>query len=359
MKKKKITIYLHIGAGKTGTSSIQNFLKGNMDILFQLCSCIYPKPNKGVNHNKLFKNPDKKAVLAIIEREIAFCKKNKKEKIVFSSETLFESQFGPEIAKKISEIPQVDLKIIVYIRRQDLWLESAWKQWGYKMEIYKDLSNYIKRRDCNWYKKIKLWEEAIGKERIIVRCYEKEQLPHGLIPDFITAIGIDYDSYTWVNREDRFKGFNRDVMEILFLNKNFCENSSDNRLQSFFERNLDKSYQKEFFKSYSLLSPLDRISILEKYDTSNQLIAREYLKRSDGRLFYEPWPSMDDEWEPYRGLTIESIVPIFTQILYNLEQKHKAVNKQNNRRSIKSIVRFIATKIGQLQFIDKKNNRII
>jgi hypothetical protein len=328
MSEQDVTLYIHIGMGKTGTSSIQNFLAGNHKVLWNLCSCLYPNMTSNkyirsgfINHLKLFSMPDKNHLLSKISEAIKFCKKHSRKKLVFSAEGLFESREGPALAKELSTIPGIDLRIIVYLRRQDSWLESAWKQWGYKSQQFSGINDYIQKRDCNWYGRLQLWEREVGRERIIVRCYEKEQLPDGLIPDFLKVIGIDYTAHRWVDRKDLFKGFQRDVMEILFLNKDFCTGIADNRLQSFFEKNLDEAFQKESFKSYSFLSPDERIFILNKYEPSNQNIAREYLNRVEGTLFYESWPDPNEAWEPHNGLTIEKMVPIFTRVLYKTDDQ--------------------------------------
>jgi hypothetical protein len=334
MSMQDITLYLHIGTGKTGTSSIQNFLAGNTRILWDSCSCLYPNMNRNnllnenfINHQKLFLTTDLKTRKERIQKAIVFCRKHARKKLVFSAEALFENKDGPALAKELLEMPGVDLKIIVYLRRQDQWLESAWKEWGYKSRKYTDISNYIRQRDCDWLRTLKRWEDAVGREPIIVRCYEKEQLPSGLIQDFSFVIGIDYGSFEWIPKKDLFKGFQRDVMEVLFLNKEFCTGGTDIRLQTFFERNLDESFRKESFKSYSFLSPAERIFILKKYEAANRIIAREYLGREDGVLFYEPWPSEDEPWNSYKGLTVERIVPIFTQILFHMDNRNNKKNR--------------------------------
>jgi hypothetical protein len=328
--EQNIILYLHIGLGKTGTSSIQNFMAGNNRLLLKYCSCLYPNMSQKnyligdfLNHMSLFKTADKKPVVKNIRRAITFCKKNAVQKLVLSAEVLFESTYGAELVRELAEIPGVDIRAIVYLRRQDTWLESSWKQWGYKTPEYRDIADYVQRRDCNWHRTLRVWEQALGKEHIIVRCYEKEQLHAGLIPDFLSAIGIDYHSHAWIDRKDIFLGFQRDVMEILFLNKDFCINNADNRLQRFFDVNLDTSFQKEPFKSYSFLSPTERIAILNRYEESNQAIARDYLGREDGVLYYESWPSQDDPWEPYQGLNIERLVPILSRILYHTVAEKK------------------------------------
>jgi len=334
MPEQEVTLYIHIGMGKTGTSSIQNFLAGNHKVLWNLCSCLYPNMvmsdflnGSFINHQKLFLADDIKSRKEKILTAVDFCRKHSRNKIIFSAEALFEDNDGPALAKELSEIPGVNLKIIVYIRRQDQWLESAWKEWGYKSNKYRDISHYIQQRDCNWLKALRRWEGAVGRARIIVRCYEKAQMPDGLIPDFFQTVGIDYNANKWRPQKDLFKGFKGDVMEVIFLNKRFCTGDSDTRLQGFFERNLDESFQKESFKSYSFLSPTEKISVLTRYESANQTIAREFLGRDDGVLFYEPWPEPNEPWEPYGGLTVEKVIPIFTQALCNMDDFYNNKNR--------------------------------
>jgi len=323
-----VTLYLHIGAGKTGTSSIQNFLAGNSKRLYDSCSCLYPNmagknflAGGFINHQKFFTTTDERTRTEKIQEAVNYCQKHKKEKLVLSAEALFESIDGPAFAGKLARIPGLHLKIIVYLRRQDHWLESAWKQWGYKSDKYRDIADYIQKRDCNWLKRLQLWEQAAGRAGIIVGCYEKQQLPQGLIPDFLRLMGIDYTAHSWIEQRDLLMGFNRDIMEILFLNKKYCYGEPDVRLQTFFENYLDESYQKESFEAYSFLSPNERISILERNERSNQIIAREYLGREDSRLFYEPWPDPDEPWSPYRGLALETVIPVFSQILFTMDDR--------------------------------------
>jgi hypothetical protein len=334
-----VTLYLHIGAGKTGTSSIQNFLAGNSKRLYDSCSCLYPNmagknflAGGFINHQKFFTTTDVKTQAERILEAVTYCRKNHKEKLVLSAELLFESVDGPPLAEKLAAIPGLNLKIIVYLRRQDHWLESAWKQWGYKSDKYRNIADYIQKRDCNWLRRLQLWERGGGRESIIVGCYEKEQLPDGLIPDFLRLVGINYRSQSWAEQKDLLMGFDRDVMEILFLNKNYCHGEADVRLQTFFENYLDASYQKESFKAYSFLSPQERISILERNEGSNRIIARDYLGRQDSRLYYEPWPDPTEWWSPYDGLTLEKALPLIAQVLFAMDARFTEDTDRNGER---------------------------
>ncbi len=319
----------------------------NREKLWRSCSCLYPNlemddllSGQFVNHQDFFLQTDTAFKREKILTTIAYCKKNSIKNLVISAEMLFEREIELPFARELSQIPGVDLRVIVYLRRQDYWLESAWTQWGYKSKNYVDVHDYIIKRDCNWLGRVQMWEEAVGRERLVIRCYEKEQLPNGLISDFLGVIGIDYGSYSWIEQKDQYRGFKSEVMEILFLNKDFCIDENDNRLQVFFEEYFDESYQKQSFEGYSFISPKERIMILDKYAESNTLIAREYLKRDDGRLFYEPYPDPEAPWESYKGLTVEEFVPVFAYLVYNIDMKYRQQHKPFPRNVLECLCRW-------------------
>jgi hypothetical protein len=57
--------------------------------------------------------------------------------------------------------------------------------------------------------------------------------------------------------------------------------------------------------NHGLFSPRKCNEILDACKNVNATIAREYLGREDGRLFYEKPPDPDGPWEPYPGLSLE------------------------------------------------------
>lgn len=233
-----------------------------------------------------------------------------------------------------------NIKVICYVRRQDHHLESAWKQWGHKFVSSSQILDSLDKqneqwggwRQTDWHRLLKPWAQNFGMENIIVRPYEKEQMPEGVLPDFLKTINVNWPEKPALRNDVNVNsGFSRDVLEFLSLNRDFYENLSDQRLHNMMNRVLDESYKKKPFESYGILSPKERLEILKKYELSNQLVARDYLKRADGRLFYEPLPNLDDAWEPYEGLTVERLVPIITKIMYKLYAQQNALIVQQNR----------------------------
>lgn len=332
-----ITVYVHIGASKTGTSAIQAFLNYQREILIKDYSCLYPnfsknaaidKGNNGHNHcNSVFKS-DKLTFIENLEKSVNFCRENGITKIIISCEALFQMpDFTEDVFSRFQNIPDLTIRIIFFIRRQDHFVESSWKQWGSKNSEYLSIDEYIEKRDVPWLYYLNKYKKAFGKENIVVYPYEKEQLPDGLIPKFLQIVGIQYSGNNWILPPETNlninSGFNRDIIEILALNKQFVKNVNDNALLDFFSGVLPECYKKKPYDSYAILSPKQRITILKKYEKMNENIARQYLGRKDGRLFFEPWPDPDEPWEPYEGLTVEKIVPIFTQMMLQMEKNHK------------------------------------
>jgi hypothetical protein len=56
------------------------------------------------------------------------------------------------------------------------------------------------------------------------------------------------------------------------------------------------------FVDHSIISPADRLAILKGFKSGNEKIAREFLGRTDGQLFYDNLPDMDADWQPYSGV---------------------------------------------------------
>lgn len=358
-----ITVYLHSGTGKTGSSAIQAFLNYNRENLLLHNSCLYPDfhsktIDKGSNcHNhckSISKQEEKITIISDIHKAVDFCKKNGISTIVISCEGLFACpDIGESILRNFHSDPGLSFRIIVFFRRQDHFLESGWKQWGSKDFRFASISEYCEHQKIRWLDNLREYDSIFGKENIIIHPYEREQLPDGLICEFLKMIGIRHSEHTWneppESNVNTNYGFNQDIIEILKLNRSFYKNVHDNTLLDFFYSTLPDTYQKKPYECYDLLSPKERIKILEKYDTMNQTIAREYLGRENGKLFFESLPDPDEPWEPYEGLTVEKIVPIFTTMLYNVDRRHNtriaAIRKKKGGTSLRTFAARIKNRL--------------
>ncbi len=362
----KLTIYLHVGTDKTGSSALQNFLDVNRDNLFLRYSCLYPnfdskKMHTGRHHNhtKWYQDiKDDRDFLSDIDRMVMFCQKNRISKVILSCEGWLVKQSVPQRFRLVQEkFPDVNVKMIVYLRRIDSWIESAWKQRGIKN--FASINEYIAQpgigeRFGNLLSALELWESCIGKENITVRAYEKQQLPNGLAADFLSCVGVDYDSFEWEPNEKTNLalnyGFNRDVLEVLHLSRGLLSGKSDNHLFDLFSELLGEEFQKKPFDSLNLLPPATRVELIEKNRPYEEEIARKYMGREDGRIFFDPLPDPEEPWQPYEGLTLEKTIPIVVKLI---EENHGLIREKELRNQIRHF-RFVQPFVKIRDFFRKR-----
>lgn len=327
----KKTIYLHIGLHKTGTSAIQLFLSRNRTVLKQK-GVLFPGTrtacydlseellNTSVSEILSDANSPSKKYLNEIQSSSSGT-------VILSSEGFIKLKKEQIEAFKNLFPDDYRLKIIVYLRRQDDKLESHYNQNIRESKIRnqqrfsESFQLLLKNGYFDFYTILIPWREVFGKENIIVRCYEKEQLPNGIYQDFLEAIGLKTDNAFQIPEDKVNISMNWDLIEIIRLcNIRFGD---QRRFQRFLVNILTKINLEYKENQQRLLSPQERMEIIGHFAESNAKVAREYLRREDGRLFYAPLPDQSEPWVPYEGLTVEKFVTILTRMIIILEREHR------------------------------------
>jgi len=345
------TLIIHNGDAKTGTSYIQNFLDVNRSILFSEHQTLYPNFNaedlsKGRCHNhalwynRVKQNPQQFA--DDLNKLSKFVQSNDVKNVIISNEAWFLQKADIEVLLNLSKGPEpFQLKTISYLRRVDFWFESAWKQWGIKQfdscDEFSELP-LIQERFKGILNHLEDWAQALGYENVIVRPYEKQQLTHGLVHDFITALGMDHDATQWNPTEATNlaanTGFNRDVLEMLHYCRNLFTDIHDNRLFDLFSDLLTENFQKKPFEDYALVSPQQRLNMINNNLPYEKQIAEKFMGRENGTVFHDPLPNPNEPWQPYEGLTLEKALPILVTMIDSNNQK-----QLENRRLLSQIRR--------------------
>lgn len=318
-------LFIHIGTWKTGSSTLQyNLYKLRSELedegFFYFC-----KDNKMVIDDGIvrgFTKPEddfikksRKKVKKILDDKR---RKNPKIDFISSAEEFSGNPFdgfknARAVAENLYEITRdfdLDIYIIVYLRRQDDFFESLYQQSIRLGEFHRfhDFLGKFDASDFNWYELIQGYADVFGKEKVIVRRYHKKYLPekNSLIQDFGKVIGSDlvsnYESTTSKN-----KGFSRDTMEITRMMNKYFEGEERFQLRKIY----DQVNAKLPFEKYAFFSASERADFLEKYAESNSALAREYL--DEDTLF--PPPEYDSKKDPYTGLTLEAVVVNFSKAL--------------------------------------------
>jgi hypothetical protein len=190
------TLYLHIGAHRTATSSIQKFLHSNFGKI-QIEGFFYPFNLR--RHfdliNRIFAREVSVADVAADLNRRADGKRYPIHSIVLSDEDIC-------IRKDLGLLAQFrdhfEVKVVFMLRRQDLWIES-WYQQNVKWQWNSDhahltFEEFLTRRArffwIDYDERVRHLEKLFGAENVILRVFEKGQMPEGPVNTFCDAIGL-------------------------------------------------------------------------------------------------------------------------------------------------------------------------
>lgn len=309
-----VTAYIHIGTHKTGSTSIQYFLFKNRNKLKEQ-GFLYPL--SGIPKKNLFGqhhlaaaflenlqintyNPNSGGWEEVISEADALPDK----KIIISSENFSHPRFDLEQIYKVKDyLSQYTVKIVVYLRRQDNYLISQYRQFIGANKYSDSFQRFISEQKwlIDYYQILKPWQEVFGTKNIIVRVFEPERFKNDLLDDFLDA--IDYpqnrseltktsmQSVSPSVKETNLKQyFNQIVQKRLSLTPKQYRNKYLTKLNNTLKKRLSigKAINKipDSILSNQLISVEERIELLQEFEESNQKVAREYLARTNGKLFY-------------------------------------------------------------------------
>ena len=305
MRKK---IVLHLGANKTGSSAVQRFLALNVAALREQ-GIIVPDAQFRVadsvqgahvfSFEQLFRAENGRELL---EDAIAGIHRAAPEAttILLSAENLAASQKAPALFEQLSETH--DIRAIIYVRRQDDYILSAWQQWNSK--VLTDFWAWALASVGtlgNWRHYLERWETVVPRQSITVRVFERDRLEGGdVIADFHRLLGtslpLDQLAYpdSIVN-----PSFSHAVMDLVKGNDLIFENVHDNGFY-----NLVSSLTGDRFVKKGRESSLtfkQRTALLQRYAPSNRWVRDHYFPQGPDELFMAPRPS------DYDYLTSEQI----------------------------------------------------
>lgn len=210
-------LYLHIGQTKTGSTALQAFLHANRKAIRQQ-GIHYPtvperEPLK-IQHRFLVHSlsasgdqPTRaEAVWGSFFRHV----RDDEAPVAVVSEELFWHLFEqrPErreraLAWMAKSLRDFDVRIVCYLRRQDLWLESWFHQVArapvHRPAAALSFDEFIHRQEqiglLEYDAAISRWASAFGHDAIIVRPHDRDVLRNGdIIDDFCALIGLEVNA---------------------------------------------------------------------------------------------------------------------------------------------------------------------
>lgn len=288
-------LYLHIGAGKCGSSAIQLALRENHQEL-RASGVLIPASDLTVagrvdgHQLSFFENllPIDDAAIATVTQRLEELRRyvdlEGLRAVVISSENLVNTR---QFARLFAEAPRLfNLEVVVYIRRQDDYVVAAWNQWYFKVRgSLEAWLEEVKGSIGNWYRIIGGWEEELPGVAFNVRVFDRRRLVgHDAILDFMDVLEVPTEglslTVTPVNR-----GLNDVAMRIATRNRGLFRDAHDNRFTDFLS-SLGGELAHDRGSGGASLSPETRRRMMAAYAAPNeQLRKRHFPELPEGRLF--------------------------------------------------------------------------
>lgn len=190
-----MTLYLHIGLHKTGTSSLQNFLGRNADALAK-AGYAWPRAGRvaGGHHNLGYQLMGKgrfsteagglEALAAELEAA---------ENAIVSSEELEFLELA-EVRRLREGLGDRRVKVLAYLRRQDELIASTYAQ---QIRMGANLGSFAEYALASLYNPrfdfsqlLARWAHVFGREPLDVAAVCEETAGERLIADFLARVGL-------------------------------------------------------------------------------------------------------------------------------------------------------------------------
>lgn len=238
-------LILHIGAPKTGTTALQGFLFRNRARLAGY-GVHYPaftdQPGLRTKRNGIFlQRYCLNKASSLVSRSVSDKGENLErlsqslsghERTLITNEEFFVPQLrilkrGQRFGRYWETVGEVvraagarGVTVVVYLRRQDEWAASLWRQSVKVGQTGKALGDYcshaLVRHAMDYRSLFESIEVGLGGAQIVVRRYNRASFEGGdIFHDFCAAVGIPWDDGYDLPNKDRNPSLTFDVAEAL------------------------------------------------------------------------------------------------------------------------------------------------
>lgn len=344
------TVYLHIGMPKTGTTAIQNFLCNNREVLNHYGAC-YPKLGSKYYRTSKVRNAHfLVAAPAGAEQACSYDAPGEEylptldqiaalgqqfDKIILSDEAVWrirgqQPEFWENLRRDLAD-RGLELRVIVYLRRQDHFAESVYRQKVKTAYTDLDFHSYLKRLNeiyaLDYLPCIEMLEKTLGKDALVIRVYEKEQYHGNLFADFLGVMGIPLGGDFDTSNSEYNISLSGPRLELQRILNTLPENPVMTRLlyDSMYaiQKTSDISTGRD-----SLFEPGEHTEFLARFEESNRRIAEEHLGRTDGALFRDP----EEDGLPTHHVSTEDLlhdaILFYGMAVQNLEKENEKLRQE-------------------------------
>lgn len=315
-------VFIHIGTHKTGTSSIQDVLRnqtGRPAIHFfdERLISQYAGTEDEIPRDLVAR------ARTDFQRFLRSISQSSDLPVVISSESYAGNAYqglanAGRYARALSRVTEGSLvNIVVYLRRQDTFLESLYTQSIHEGGT-ETFAEFVARHEhvrWDWNLLLDAYRQEFGDEQILVKTFDPVRLRQvgGLIQDFGTTIGAP--GFAPAGQISRNTGYSRDALELALISNQVLDAEKVQRMRFLLQSVAGKTTG----QNYDYFTFEERSGFLDTYHKNNEKIARDFMGNTSEDLFPEPVPEPDGS--SYPGLDLQAALRILLPIIMELEDR--------------------------------------
>ncbi|MCG6904553.1 MAG: hypothetical protein LJE68_17930 [Rhodobacter sp.] len=267
-------VWLHIGTPKSGTSSLQKYLVTHREALAQRGLAYLTPPGKTSSNDLAIAINRNRAELADmadgLNREIA---ERPEQRALISSE-MFYGVSPDMLLALIPELARRPLNVLVYLRRQDRYIESMYLQKSKNGRFQGSIADYIARFEgsgSDYAAQLSPWQAAGGQVRLIPRVLERTALQgEDVVSDAFALMDMPGPTGAADNDVNVSPGLHR--VQLLQAAA-AADLANPRRLQ----RRLAALYPQEAGERTPILSRAERVAFLGQHAAGNEALRAQYF----------------------------------------------------------------------------------
>jgi hypothetical protein len=317
----RVDLVLHVGMGKTGTSSVQYLMRDNRERLASL-GLLYPKSPGAARHGRIglfTKSPeelrtapewarqdqtDPQRFRRVVRRRLlAEVERSGLPRVLLSDEVLFGSSEAAlrRLRRLTSQVSRA-LTVVAYLRRQDDHMVSRYQQ-GVKIGWVQRLEDWASEDMTHLYDyatRLRTHRRVLAPDALVVRRYEPGGFDSGsLFQDFLDAAGIEVRASDLTQVPDRNKSLDAESVEALRLLNVHRVRTEGARPGMIDNRELVGRLTESATGPTLTLPGSTLDAWMVQWEESNRVVAGEFLDDERGELFRAPRRTRNTTTEQY------------------------------------------------------------
>jgi len=320
------TTHVHIGVPKTGSTAIQRFASDHRNAL-RGCGLLYPETAlRGLGHHDLaflldggypeWATPQSRPLEELADELGSECAAFEGD-VLLSSEDFFLFPQPERLAELLATTGLAtdrDLRIIVYLRRQDdllvSWHNQQVKAQGFdgSFDASVEQSAWLGHYDVE----LARWADVFGAEQLDVRRYETGPEPGSLLLDFLSVVCPDASELVVdASTEAVNTRLTRDLLELQRIINRLPVSVIEKRglHRDLISLSADPDAAAVFaFDDTPVASAVQLDDLMARYVAGNEAVSERFF---GGEPVFGDRRSAVADGEPYPGLDVDTVAAVF------------------------------------------------